>query len=276
MMAGCSEHKKIIDFDLPKYEPKLVVICGVGPLSGGQAILGWSRPLNGHEGTVPRLPNLDIYLLANNQRVQKFDPENYLTGFFNLNPDRIDWVVGTEYAIEIYFPETRNSVFSQSVRLPPIPTVANVKVSYDTDHLDWYNVNYSILATFGNVGAKYTKFVLNDSSGNPIEKIGLTSYLLSGAQSVNNGQVLQQDYVAHFSRILWRENENTELASSAVLRVAYFSIDLARFKKEADELGSFGEAIYQTVKPLYGNIDGVVGVFGLYSELDTVFTVSGK
>lgn len=68
--------------------------------------------------------------------------------------------------------------------------------------------------------------------------------------------------------------EGHEEVDSINLKIAYLSKELTKFKNEVDQLDYMGESIFQTVKPVFSNINGAVGVFGLYNESSDTTPIS--
>lgn len=265
LFAGCTEHKKTVPFDFPDYTPRLIVLSSVGTISGAEASLSWSKPLNGQSGTVPLLPDLSVFLLENGMRMKKFTSVKDSAGYFIIPPDELELKESVPYAIEIFMEDKGESIFSESCRLPEKPILENVKVYVDENTPFWFDLTWSQAEAGEGIGAISLYPFLLDSENRLVDTPRLGYYYLSSEfRYIDERPVPPRNGKKRFERLI--NVENSELAAGAEIRLAYLSPELARFKKEMDELGYLGESIYQTVRPLYSNIIGAEGIFGLYNE----------
>ncbi|PRD49376.1 DUF4249 domain-containing protein [Sphingobacterium haloxyli] len=264
---GCSDHKTSIPIEFPEYEPQLVVQAAVGPISGAEATIGWSLPLHGQPGEVPTHPNLSVFLLEDERRVQQFSAHPDSTGYFSISPDQLKLNQGMAYALELLFEDTKESLFSEVDYLPAEPVMKDAQASIDIDIPAWYELSLMQAPAEKGVGAISILPILLNGAGVPTVKSGLEAYFRSPEfRYVDGGNLLQRNVQIRGSREIRSNEVSTELGHNLDVRLVYLSSGLARFRKEVDALGYFGESIYQTVRPIYSNIPGAVGVFGVYNE----------
>lgn len=269
LLMGCTDHKTTIPFEFPDYKPRLVVLSSIGSISGGEASISWSKPLRGQLGTVPALPRLSVYLLDGGVRITEFTEDADSLGYFVIEPDQVDLKSNTPYAIEIVLEESGERILSQECYLPEKPDLKNVGVELDSINRFWYHISWTQGSAKEGVGATALYPYLLDFMGDYVEKPSLGMYYLSPEFRYTDGKALPERIGRkRFDRSIKRGGTN--LAQSVDIRLAFLSSGLARFKKEVDELGYLGESVYQTVRPLYSNIIGAEGIFGLYSESSVV------
>ncbi|WP_312134623.1 DUF4249 family protein [Sphingobacterium sp.] len=265
--VGCTDHKTTIPFEFPAYSPRLIVLSSVGTISGGEAVVSWSRPLRGQPGVVPALPKLSVFLLEEGERIIKFSEVPDSVGYFIINPEDISLKLGAAYAIEILMEEKAERITSEKCYLPEKPVLTDVNIELNPNLPSLYTLNWSQGAAKEGVGATALYPFLIDEKEVKTTKQGLAAYFLSPEFRFTDGKPLHgRTGSKRFDRQIKKDNGTAELAKEVDVTLAYLSPDLARFKKEIDQLGSLREAIFQTVRPLYSNIIGAEGIFGLYNE----------
>ncbi|GHE45838.1 DUF4249 family protein [Sphingobacterium griseoflavum] len=267
ILFGCTDHKTNIPFEFPKYKPRLIVLSSIGTLSGGEAAVSWSKPLKGQKGDVPVLPQLSVFLLEDGERIIKFNNIQDSSGYFNIPPKDFSPRLGAVYAIEVLMEEKGERIFSQNCYLPEKPALGEVAINLDPNMPSWYTLSWSQGAAKEGVGATALYPFLLDEAGAMATKAGLAAYYLSSAFRYTDGNAIpERKGDQRFDRTISKEDGTIALAKSVNIRLAFLSPELARFKKEIDELGYLGESVFQTVRPLYSNLIGAEGVFGLYNE----------
>lgn len=92
----------------------------------------------------------------------------------------------------------------------------------------------------------------------------------------DNNNWSTKDIEERYSRVLSSDQNNTDLANSAEIRIAYFSDELASFIRDVNEISYFGEETFHAIRPVYSNIKGGVGVFGLYNERSGIIGIEAK
>lgn len=278
LLQGCTDHKTTVPFTFPEYVPQLIVQSAVGPISGAEAAIGWSRPLQGQPGEIPALPNLSVFLLEDEERVNTFIEKADSIGHFTIDANLLTLKENVGYALELLFEETGESLFSETVFLPPRPVIEEVKASVFEHELGWVGL-YDISLTYGYIGegvaaVSMLPILLNDN-GNPVEKSSLESYVRADEFRYADGEDLpKRTILKRYSRAIGGSQEEPELAQSVDVRLAYLSPELARFKRDVEKLGYFGENFFQNVRPIYSNINGTVGIFGMYNEASVVVQIT--
>lgn len=260
---SCTDHKTSIPFEFPDYKPRLVVLSSIGSISGGEASLSWSKPLRGQLGTVPVLPKLSVFLLEKGVRITEFIEDKDSLGYFVIKPNQLELKTGTPYTIEVVVGEKGERIFSQESYLPEKPDLKNVEV--DSINSFWYSISWTQGSAKEGVGATALFPYLVDSMGDYLDKPRLGMYYLSPEFRYTDGKALPERNGRKRFYTSIKRGDST-LASSVDIRLAFLSPELAQFKREVDQLGYIGESVYQTVRPLYSNIIGAVGIFGLYNE----------
>lgn len=265
LLVACTDHKTTIPFDFPDYKPRLIVLSSVGTMSGGEVSLSWSKPLKGQLGTVPALPKATVYLLEAGQRMNTFIADQDSLGFYAIKSDKLNLKEGQPYAIEIVLEDKGKRIISENCYLPEKPNLQNVTVEVDSQNPFWYEVAWTQGKTKEGIGTTVLLPYLLDSNNKYVATPRLGLYYLSPELRYIDGKELpERNGRRRFDRTINKENK--QFAESADIRLAFLSPELALFKKELDELGHLGESIFQTVRPLYSNLKGAVGVFGLYNE----------
>ncbi|WP_164122474.1 MULTISPECIES: DUF4249 family protein [Sphingobacterium] len=266
-LVGCTDHKTTISFEFPEYTPRLIVLSSVGTISGGEASISWSRPLRGQSGVVPELPKLSVFLLEEGVRIIKFSEVSDSAGYFAISPKDFSPKPGTGYAIEILMEEKAERITSEKCYLPEKPVLTDVKIELNPHLPSSYTLNWSQGAAKEGIGATALCPFLIDDQGVMDTKQGLAAYYLSPEFRYTDGKPLQgREGEKRFDRQVKKDGGTTELAKEVDVRLAFLSPELSIFKKEIDQLGYLGESIFQTVRPLYSNIIGAEGIFGLYNE----------
>lgn len=267
MLFGCTDHKQTIPFEFPEYKPRLVILSSIGTISGGEAFVSWSKPLRGQNGVVPVLPTLSVFLLEDGLHIREFKAVEDSLGYFKIDPEEFTARLGAGYAIEIWIQEKGERIFSDLCYLPEKPILEDVKVDVDAYVPSIFKVSWSQKESGGGVGATVLYPFLFNKDGEIEGKQGLGAYYISPEFRNTDGNPLEgRKGTKRFDRLLKDEEGTAELAKGADVRLAFLSPELAQFKKEMDELGYLGESIFQTVRPLYSNISGAEGIFGLYNE----------
>src|SRR5690606_28815007 len=147
------------------------------------------------------------------------------------------------------------------------PVLTDVKVDLDPNVPSWYTLVWTKGAANEGIGAAALYPFLIGEEGGMATKPGLSAYYSSPEFRYTDGKPLhERKGNKRFYLQVKNDGGTTELAKAVDVRLAFLSMELARFKKESDELGYLGESIFQTVRPLYSNIIGAEGVFGLYNE----------
>lgn len=269
--TGCTDHFKEVDIDLPAYKPQLVVIAAAGPITGAEAFVTWSIPYSTQTGSVPELPPLSLYLLENGQRVAQFEPQEQ--GNYSIAPENLSLKEHTPYALELRWP-TGESRLSENCTLPPKPIVKLASAQ----SLASYRERYDILLLQGPSSARVHAYsilpVLLTEDKQPLTSPDLYSYFKSPELHFTDSPTLpQQTLHRHYDRLFITEAGDSLISQSVDIRIAYLSTELARLKKEVDEIASYREASYQNPRNIHTNIKGIIGVFGLYNELSTVVPV---
>lgn len=266
-LIGCTDHKTTIPFEFPEYTPRLVVLSSIGTISGGEAVVSWSQPLRGQTGVVPALPKLSVFLLEEGVRIIKFKEVPDSAGYFAIDPEDFSPKLGAGYAIEILMEEKAERITSSKCYLPEKPVLTDVKIELNPNLPSSYTLNWSQGSTKEGIGATALCPFLIDEKGIMTTKQGLAAYYHSPEFRYTDGKPLyERTGNKRFDRQVKKDDGTKELAKEVDVRLAFLSPDLARFKKEIDQLGYLGESIFQTVRPLYSNIIGAEGIFGLYNE----------
>lgn len=264
LIVGCTEHRNEIDMEFPDYKPTLVVLAGASPLSGAQAIIKWSVPLKGQKGDVPNSPDLSLFLLENNERKTQFNKDSI--GFFSIKPENIKLLQNKGYSLEIVLNDSNKSIFSDESYLPAEPVIKDVHAHYISQSPPWLELTYTQMATTSAISGISIATTLIGGSGNSTEKPSYLNYLNTSSFIDTEGIDLPET-----KRTLTLSGElgmeSHEAADTINLKIAYLSKELTTFKNEVDQLDYMGESIFQTVKPVFSNINGASGVFGLYNEL---------
>lgn len=266
-LIGCTDHKTTIPFEFPEYKPRLIVLSSLGTISGGEAVVSWSKPLRGQSGIVPALPKLSVFLLEEGERIIKFSEVPDSAGYFAVAPEDFSPKLGAAYNIEILIEEKAERITSERCYLPEKPVLTDVKIELNPNVPTWYTLTWTQGAANGGIGATALYPFLIDEQGEIAAKQGLSAYYLSPEFRYTDGKPLPgRKGNKRFDLPINKVGSTTELAKEVDIRLAFLSPELARFKKELDELGYLGESIFQTVRPLYSNIIGAEGIFGLYNE----------
>lgn len=276
---ACTDHKTTIPFDFPEYAPQLVVQSAVGPAAGAEATIAWSRPLEGQPGVVPDFPELSVFLLEGGERVYTFVESADSKGYFTVSPDLLDLQENVAYTLEVFFEDTGESLFSERAFLPPPPVIEEAEAS--VYHDEWGSRSYDLLveqASAGEgIGAVSMLARLLDDDGNPIGESGWNAYF--GAEEfryVDKGRLPERTIQKRYGRWIGGSQEEPEYAHAVDVRLAYLSPELVQFKRDVDKLGYFGESYFQTTRPIYSNINGAVGIFGLYNEASVVLPITDE
>jgi len=267
LFVGCTDHKTTIPFEFADYTPRLIVLSSIGTISGGEAVISWSKPLRGQSGVVPALPKFSVFLLQDDVRVVKFKEVRDSAGYFVIKPKDFSPKLEAGYAIEILMEEKAERIISEKCYLPEKPALTDVKIELNSNVPFWYNLNWAQGAAKEGIGATALCPFLIDEKGVMATKQGLAVYYLTPEFRYTDGKPLyERKGNKRFDRQVKKDDGTTGLAKEVDVRLAFLSPELARFKKEIDELGYLGESIFQTVRPLYSNIIGAEGIFGLYNE----------
>lgn len=269
MFVRCTDHKTTIPFDFPDYKPQLVVLSSVGTISGGEVFLSWSKPLKGQEGTVPELPKATVFLLESGMPINRFVADSDAIGYYVLKADQLSLVEGKAYALEIVLADKGQRIVSQDCYLPEKPNLQNVRVEVDPQTPFWYDLLWIQGKAKAGIGATVLHPYLlgSDHAYMDIPRLGI--YYRSSEFRYTDGTALPERHARRrFERYI--DVEEKVPAEAVDVRLAFLSPELALFKKELDELGYLGESVFQTVRPLYTNMNGAVGIFGLYNESSVV------
>lgn len=264
--CGCSDHNTTVRVDLPEYKPTLIIQSAASPLSGGEALIRWSLPLRGQPGEVPPFPDLAVFLLADGARVGQFTAVPDSAGYFIIPPEKLDMRQGVGYSIEVDFDDTDENLFSGMSYLPPEPVMKDVEAK-GADRPELFRLSFSTGATDGAIRATSVAITLIDNNGNRLDGQGLLPFLGSDELTyVDEGNIPERDFNGIYRRVYLDQAGDVAYSEYVDVRMAYLSAELAAFYKEVEEINYFGETIFQTVRPIYSNIEGAVGVFGVYNE----------
>lgn len=267
MIFSCTDHKDIITFDFPDYKPRLVVLASVGTISGAEVSIFWSKPLIPQVDLNLVLPQVSVFLLKDGIRDNILMEDKDAIGYYRLQSDKMDLKLGTAYAIEILDIGTGKRIISKNSFLPQKPELKNVVINTDPKFPFWYDISW----TQGNIeqenGVGATSLLAStiSNTGDLMNISWLNRYFLSPEFRFTDGNPLPERKA--FRRFNRASKEDNPMATKIVqVRLAFLSPELSRFKQDIDKLGYFGESIYQSVQPVYSNIIGAEGIFGLYNE----------
>lgn len=264
--CGCSDHNTTVRVDLPEYKPKLIIQSSASPLSGAEALIRWSLPLRGQPGEVPPFPDLAVFLLADGERVGQFTAVPDSAGYFIIQPEKLDMRQGVGYSIEVDFEGTDKHLFSGMSYLPPVPVMKDVEAK-STDRPELFLLSFTMGGVDGAIGATSVAITLIDKNGNRLDGQGLLPFLGSDELAyVDEGNIPARNFDGIYRRVYLDQSGEVVYSESVDVRVAYLSAELAAFYREVEEINYFGETIFQTVRPIYSNFEGAVGVFGVYNE----------
>lgn len=264
-LASCEEHNTSISFKLPEYAPQLIIQSAASPQSGAVAIIQYSRPLYGVDGYIPALPKMKVFLLENGKRIRRFTQDS--VGYFSIAPNYLTLKNDVAYSIEILETETGKQYTSSGSILPDQPQINNVEAIIREPKERFFNLILNLGKTSNGPKGLAVQPVIYDRTGIVYQQLALSRYFKEETlhipdQTLWNEKVINE---RHDRMVIFNES-NGELGTNADIWVAYFSKELVDFVQDIEDIDYFGEEVFMTVKPIYTNINGAVGVFGLYNE----------
>ncbi|GAA5221124.1 hypothetical protein GCM10025777_17540 [Membranihabitans marinus] len=264
MIALSSCDKSItIPLDPLVYTPHLMIYGIASPQSGALVNIEYNRPLSGLEDEVPNLPSLEVYLLVSGEKKYRFNEDSI--GSFSLAPEEIDLKSTEGYSLWVRDLDLNVEYQSAIEKLPIQPNILDDEILSVSDSQK-----------------VFVQIILGEVD-QPIEGYSIVTSLLD-SNLVNLSSKSFRNKIRQMQipdAVTWdekpvtilinpeqydMENEVVFYAPYVLIDVTYYSKGLALFSKDASQYLSSGEDIYQVVQPIYSNISGNHGVFGLYTE----------
>lgn len=264
MIALSSCDKSItIPLDPIEYTPHLMIYGIASPQSGALVNIEYNRPFSGLEDEVPNLPSLEVYLLVSGEKKYRLNEDS--TGHFSLAPEEIDLKSTEGYSLWVRDLDLNVEYQSAIEKLPIQPIILDDEILSVSD------------------SQKVFVQIILGQVDQPIEGYSIVTSLLD-SNLVNLSSKSFRNKIRQMQipdAVTWdekpvtilinpeqydMENEVVFYAPYVLIDVTYYSKGLAFFSKDASQYLSSGEDIYQVVQPIYSNISGNHGVFGLYTE----------
>lgn len=263
IMFSC-ERTTTIPLDIPTYEPQLMIFGTAGPLSGAHIIVKYSQPLEGLPGQVPTLPDLKISLMGNNGSEYLLQEDS--SGYYSLPGKDLHLNSETMYYLMVVNRQTQEFYQSSPVSLPEQPEILGTEIEVDSANRGSF-LDITLGAINEPVDAFSIHYIRLDSAQKDLESRSFSSRIQGHQMHYPEQEIWDSKkfsaYVENYVRI---ENNETVNAYFLDVEVTYLSKDLARYARDVNETDYYGEDIFQAVRPVFSNIQGNHGIFGLFNE----------
>ncbi|WP_236972493.1 DUF4249 domain-containing protein [Membranihabitans marinus] len=254
----------VVPVDLPVYQPHLLIYGHASPQNGARVEVQYNRPLQGLTAVVPPVPPLEVYLLESGIKKYKLTEDS--TGYFSLLPEEIQLNIDETYSISVHDLQSNRVYESLPESLPVQPIYSSIELAQAIDTNTQVTLVELVLGKIEKPIGAYTILTSpSDSTGQYLDRPTFSKKLLF----MDFSDALIWDSKPEFLIVNITDPtdpEGRELASYINVETTYFSEAWILFQKDNRQFFSFGEDIYQTVQPIYSNIPGNHGVFGLYNE----------
>lgn len=264
LMSGC-EQSRAIPFQPDKeYEPHLMIFGGAGPHTGARVIVGYNRPFYEMPGVVPPIPDLSVIIKG--ETGDQFILREDSVGYYSLPEEELVLIPDVKYYLKVENTKSKEVYLSSKVMLPEKPKILEFSADETmSDRVVLAKVTLEEPSQFI-LGIAYHFYRL-DSIGHDMDKRDPYRKIIPEYFSFKGeGQWTSLDFIQWINNDTWSEETGEVRMSYIEAEVIYVSEELARFFFEQRESDFFGEDIFQPVRPIYSNISGNHGIFGLFNE----------
>lgn len=259
----------------PEYKPSLAVHAFLSPELGIKAEVNYTVPQDSvGEQPVPELPALRVFLLQNGN--VEYQLEEYGDGSYGLDPSDLEVAYNTDYRIRVEDHTGTVLLESGTDQLPLSPAIEAARYFQDTTTFPESNF---LEISLDNSKPDYNVFDIRRhysiDSGRTFRpardpQYGIFSYnsLIDAREHDKGADIDQTIKTATFLRP--EPGESGIFINVLKVEVSHLSPELTRFFKDLEGAQEIYGEPFATKRPVYSNISGGYGIFGIYNQTDTV------
>ena len=254
----------------PAYQPSLILHAMLSPQEGGQAYIKYSEPIDSLTAhSVPELPEFSVFLYENG--VEKYEYTREEEGHFILDTANLLLFPDRDYHVEVKSNDGQLVLKSGIDHLPSILEVLEARLYQDTSTFPEKNFievacrfdpgsgggfhfreDYSVdsgMVFFRGRDLMYGRFSLGGLYDSRIYPDGTIHETLGSATFIKPEPGSENQFV-----------------NAVQLWIDHLSPGLTRFLEDVADYRDSGGDPFSTSKPVYSNIEGGYGVFGMYNS----------
>lgn len=254
----------------PDYEPSLAIHAILSPQEGGQAYIKYSRPIDtsGNWG-IPDLPELSLFLYEDGEKKKAFTKKG--DGHYILEKGNPEVFPDREYHI-MAEDESGQMIFqSEKECLPALPQIRNIRFYQDSTTFpekNYIDLDMDFLPQPGTALHFRRDYSIDEGKvfiqGREEEYGRFSIRELYFTKDYPEGKIRKTLRASTFMQV--PPNEKNESIDATRLWVDHLSPALTRFLREVLDLDEAQSDPFAVRGPVYSNIDGGQGIFGLYNS----------
>lgn len=269
LLAGCEMYS-----DSPirgEYQPTLLLHGILSPQEGGQVFISYTRPISpSGSGDIPDLPDLMVYLYEDGVKKGTFSAGE--DGYFTLDKDTVALRTDRDYHVEAEDAAGEVLLKSGPDRFPPLPEIRQLRFYQDSVFFPEQNYIYVDLDWTWLPGSTlhFRKDYSIDGGetfkrGREEEYGRFSIAELYSGKDYPDGSVRDILKAATFQRP--DPDASNEPINAVMLWIDHLSPNLSRFLTEVKDTYEAQDDPFATKNPVYSNIEGGAGIFGLYNSV---------
>ncbi|MBY5958902.1 DUF4249 domain-containing protein [Membranicola marinus] len=267
-VTGCEIYSDVLT--KPEYQPTLAINAILSPQEGGDVYIKYTLPVDSTNAQpVPVLPQLSVFLYEDGEKKYTFTEQD--KGHFVLDTAGLYIVPNRDYHLEVEDKDGEIILKSGKDRLPSLPDIVATRFYQDTTTFpekNYVDVEFNLMPDLE------------------------TAYHFRKDYSIDSGQFFMQGrnpehgrfsvgelvHSADFPEGVFRKTLNAptfgrphpgtenEFVDAIKLWVDHLSPGLTQYLQDvADARNAYGDP-FATQSPVYSNIEGGYGVFGMYQS----------
>ncbi len=254
----------------PEYQPSLILHAMLSPQEGGQAYIKYSEPIDSLRAQpVPELPEFSVFLYENG--VEKYEYTREEEGHYILDTAHLLLFPDRDYHVEVKSIDGQLVLKSGIDHLPLVPDVLESRLYQDTSTFPENNfIEVACRFDPGSGGGFHFRKDYSVDSGMVFIRgrdLMYGRFSLGGlydSRSYPDGMIHETLSSATF--IKPEPGSENQFVNAVKLWIDHLSPGLTRFLQDVADFRDSGGDPFSTSKPVYSNIEGGYGVFGMYNS----------
>src|SRR5690606_21483263 len=268
VIAGCEIYSDALI--RPEYQPSMILHDMLSPQEGGQAYIKYSEPIESVDAElVPELPEFSVFLYENG--VEKYEYTHLEEWHLILDTTDLLLYADRDYHMEVWSDDGQLVLKSGIDHLPPVPDVLVSRLYQDTSTFPEKNfVEVAFRFDPQSSGAFHFRNDYSVDSGRVFIRgrdLMYGRFSLGGlydSRSYPDGMIHETLSSATF--IKPEPGSENQFVNAVKLWIDHLSPGLTRFLQDVADFRDSGGDPFSTSKPVYSNIEGGYGVFGMYNS----------